>query len=92
MDSLPSLRQRILTSGGYGLGTGVLGGVIIGVIESIVIAIGGFGEEAQVLWYGPLAYAVVLGGLCTLGGVVLGVLPMDDDEMNALLEKMNDLR
>ena len=79
--NLPTLGQRILTSGGYGLGTGVLSGVIIGVIESIVIAIGGFGEEAQVLWYGPLAYAVVLGGLCTLGGIVLGVLPMDDDEI-----------
>ena len=78
---LPSIGSRVVTSAGYGLGAGVLTGVIIGIVESIVIASGGFGEEAQVLWYGPLAYAVVLGGLCTLGGIVLGVLPMDEHEI-----------
>jgi uncharacterized protein (TIRG00374 family) len=80
-DDLPPIGSRVVTSAGYGLGAGVLTGVIIGVLESIVIAMGGFGEEAQVLWYGPLAYAVVLGGLCTVGGIVLGVLPMDDWEI-----------
>ena len=80
-EGLSPLGQRVLTSAGYGLGAGVLTGVIIGIVETIVIAAGGFGEEAQVLWYGPLAYAVVLGGLCTLGGAVLGVLPMDEDEI-----------
>jgi arylsulfatase A-like enzyme len=79
--ALPPMGDRILTSAGYGLGAGVLTGVIIGVVETIVIAGGGFGAESQVLWYGPLAYAVVLGGLCTVGGVVLGVLPMDRDEI-----------
>ncbi len=81
LDVLPSLGARVLTSAGYGLGAGVLAGIIVGVIESVVVAHGGFGGDAQVLWYSPLAHAVVLGGLCTLGGAVLGVLPMDRQEI-----------
>jgi uncharacterized protein (TIRG00374 family) len=80
-DTLASMGERILTSTGFGLGAGVLAGVILGLLETIVIAAGGFGGEAQVLWYGPLAYATVLGGLCAVGGAVLGVLPMDDHEI-----------
>jgi arylsulfatase A-like enzyme len=33
------------------------------------------------MWYGPLAYAVVLGGIGLAGGLVLSVLPMDLDEI-----------
>ena len=79
--ALPPLGSRILTSAGYGLGAGVLGGLIIGLLETVIIAAGGLGGEAQVLFYGPLAYAVMLGGLCAIGGAVLGVLPMDEEEI-----------
>jgi arylsulfatase A-like enzyme/uncharacterized membrane protein YbhN (UPF0104 family) len=78
---LPPLSARLRLSAGLGLGAGILGGLLIGGVESAVIASGGFGAEAQVLWYGPLAYAVLLGGLGMLGGAVLGLLPMDFDEI-----------
>lgn len=79
--ALPALGSRVLVSAGYGLGGGILAGLLVGIAETIVIALGGFGGESQVLWYGPLAYAAVFGALCTLGGAVLGVLPMDEWEI-----------
>lgn len=78
---LPPLPVRAWQGLTAGLGGGVLGGVILGVAETFVISRGGFGEEAQVLWYGPLAYSVVLGVLGALGGAVLAVLPLDEDEI-----------
>jgi arylsulfatase A-like enzyme len=57
----------------------MLGGLVIGVGEAVVIALGALGADAQVLWYGPLAYAAVLGGLGLYGGVALGVLPLDEE-------------
>ena len=75
------LARRVIESAGVGLAAGILAGVIIGVVESFVIAQGGFGGEAQVLWYGPLAHGIVLGGLALLGGAVLGFLPMDEEEI-----------
>ncbi|HEY8492547.1 MAG TPA: sulfatase, partial [Myxococcota bacterium] len=42
---------------------------------------GGLGEEAQVLWYAPLAYALVLGLAGAAGGAVLAVLPMERGEI-----------
>ncbi|MCS5636682.1 MAG: lysylphosphatidylglycerol synthase domain-containing protein, partial [Myxococcota bacterium] len=79
----PPLPQptRLFAAMGAGLGAGVLAGIVIGVAEAFVIARGGFGAEAQVLWYGPLAYAAVLGGLAALGGAVLSVLPMQRQEI-----------
>ncbi|UCE85163.1 MAG: flippase-like domain-containing protein, partial [Deltaproteobacteria bacterium] len=77
LDPLPLRARR---SGGFGLGAGLVSGLLLGIAEACVIAQGGFGEEAQVLWFGPLAYAVVLGGLGLLGGLALSVLPMDGDE------------
>jgi arylsulfatase A-like enzyme len=77
----PPLAARVRLSAGLGLGAGILGGLALGVIETLVIAAGGFGAEAQVLWYGPLVYALVLGGAGFAGGAVLGVLPMDADEI-----------
>jgi arylsulfatase A-like enzyme len=71
---------RARLNAGWGLGAGVVSGLLIGIVEAYVIAQGGFGEEAQVLWFGPLAYAVVLGGLGLLGGLALAVLPMQRDE------------
>ena len=78
---LPPLLDRAKLSGALGLGAGVLSGILIGVVEALVIAGGGFGTEAQVMWYGPLAYAFVLGGLGLVGGIALAVLPMDEDEI-----------
>ncbi|MBW2725225.1 MAG: sulfatase-like hydrolase/transferase [Deltaproteobacteria bacterium] len=75
--ALPPMGARVVHSAGLGLGGGILSGILIGLIETIVIAQGGGGEEAQVFWYGFLAYSVILGGLGMLGGAVLGVLPMD---------------
>jgi arylsulfatase A-like enzyme/uncharacterized membrane protein YbhN (UPF0104 family) len=72
---------RLFASAGLGLGAGVLGGILIGLIEALVIAQGGFGEESQVLWYAPLVYSVLLGGLGALGGAVLSVLPMQEAEV-----------
>jgi arylsulfatase A-like enzyme/uncharacterized membrane protein YbhN (UPF0104 family) len=77
----PPLGVRARLSAGVGFGAGAIGGLVIGAIEAFVIAQGGFGGEAQVLWYGPLAYAAFLGGLGLLGGAVLAILPMDTDEI-----------
>ena len=74
---------RLFASAGTGLGVGILAGIVIGLIEAYVISRGGFGGEAQVLWYGPLAYAAILGGLATVGGAVLSVLPMQREEIRA---------
>jgi arylsulfatase A-like enzyme len=75
------LAARARLSAALGLGAGIVGGIAIGLAEAAVIAAGGFGDEAQVLWYGPLAYALVLGGLGLAGGLALAVLPMDRDEI-----------
>ncbi len=77
------MSERLLRSASVGCGSGVLAGIVIGLAETAVIAQGGFGDDAQVLWYGPMMYAVFLGGLGTLGGLVLGVLPMDRDEIQS---------
>ncbi|MEE8580214.1 MAG: sulfatase-like hydrolase/transferase, partial [Myxococcota bacterium] len=80
-EALPPLAARARHSAGLGLGSGILAGLLIGSCESLVIGLGGFGADAQVLWYGPLAYAAVLGGLAALGGALLGLLPMDKVEI-----------
>ena len=41
---------------GLGLGAGILAGLLIALPEAAVIAAGGLGSDAQVAWYGPLAY------------------------------------
>jgi arylsulfatase A-like enzyme/uncharacterized membrane protein YbhN (UPF0104 family) len=79
-DTLPPVGERVLRNAGLGFGGGSIAGLIIGVIETLVIAQGGFGEEAQVLWYGPMIYASLCGALGAIGGAVLGVLPMDHEE------------
>ncbi|MBW2444554.1 MAG: sulfatase-like hydrolase/transferase [Deltaproteobacteria bacterium] len=79
-EELEPLGARIVHSAQLGLATGVVSGILIGLAEALIIRSGGFGAEAQVLWFGPLAWAVVLGGLGTLGGIFLGVLPMGREE------------
>jgi len=78
---LPPLFARVRLSAGLGLGAGVISGIAIAVAEALVIAAGGFGEEAQVLWFGPFVYAALLGSLGMLGGALLAVLPMDLEEI-----------
>ncbi len=65
---------------GLGFGSGVVAGILIAAAESWVIAREGFGADAQVLWFAPLAYALVLGSLGLAGGAVLAVLPMTEGE------------
>jgi len=77
----PPLAARARLSGALGFGAGALAGLGIGLIEALVIGGGGFGTEAQVLWYGPVAYALILGGLGLVGGIALAILPMDLDEI-----------
>lgn len=74
---------RFVASAGLGLGAGILAGILIGLIEAMVIAQGGFGDESQVLWYGPLVYSLILGGLGIVGGAVLSVLPMREEEVRS---------
>ncbi len=71
---------RVRLCAGLGLGSGIVAGLLIAAAEAFVIAHEGLGGEAQVLWFAPLAYAAVLGGLGLAGGAVLAVLPMSEDE------------
>jgi arylsulfatase A-like enzyme len=73
--------SRLFLSCGMGMGAGILAGILIGCIEAALIGTGGFGPESQVLWYGPLVYALILGALGTLGGAVLSILPMREEEV-----------
>jgi len=78
---VPAFSRRAVVSAAYGLGAGIVAGLLLGAAEAFVIARGGFGGDAQVVWYGPLAYAVVLGLAGLAGGLVLAVLPMDEREI-----------
>lgn len=78
---VPSFRRRAWVSAGFGLGAGIVAGILLGAAEAWVIARGGFGGEAQVAWFGPLAYAVALGLGGLAGGLALAVLPMDEREI-----------
>jgi len=71
---------RATSTAAYGLGAGIVAGIVLALGEAIAIAQQGFGTEAQVLWYGPLAYAALFGVLCALGGLVLAAFPMDEAE------------
>jgi arylsulfatase A-like enzyme/uncharacterized membrane protein YbhN (UPF0104 family) len=73
--------RRLFLAAGLGMGAGILAGILIGCVEAAVIGSGGFGPESQVLWYGPLVYALILGGLGMAGGAVLSVLPMGEEEV-----------
>ena len=48
----------------------------------------GLGTESQVFWYGPLAWAAILGGLATLGGLFLAILPMDRKEIGSWVTRL----
>jgi arylsulfatase A-like enzyme/uncharacterized membrane protein YbhN (UPF0104 family) len=73
--------ERLWRSASVGAFAGIAAGLLIGLGEAIVIYRGGLGTESQVFWYGPLAWATVLGGLAIVGGLFLAVLPMDRQEI-----------
>ena len=78
---VPPLAARQRAAAAAGFGAGVIAGLAIGGIETFVIAREGLGSDAQVLWYGPLAYALALGAGGLAGGLALGVLPMERREI-----------
>ena len=77
---VPPYARRARGAAAYGLGAGVIAALVLGLGEAIAVAAPGFGSEAQVLWYGPLAWAALLAPLCALGGLVLAAFPMDARE------------
>jgi len=81
--SAPPYAVRARVALGYGLGAGVIAGLALGLGEALAVAAGGFGSEAQVLWYAPLAWVALLAPLCLAGGLVLAALPMDARETRA---------
>jgi hypothetical protein len=78
---VPGLATRVGAAAYTGLGAGIIAGLLIGAIETLVIAREGLGADHQVLWYGPLAYALLLGLGGFAAGIVLGVLPMERPEI-----------
>jgi len=78
---LPPFGERLRLSASAGLGAGMFAGLVIGVAEAAVIALGGLGGDAQVFWFGPITHALLLGALGLGGGAALAVLPMDEDEI-----------
>ena len=82
------LGERLWRAPSAGAFAGVAAGLLIGFGEAIVIWQGGLGTEAQVFWYGPLAWAAVLGGLSILGGLFLAILPMDRQEIGSWVTRL----
>ncbi len=79
--ALPPLALRARSSGAAGLAAGISAGLLVGALETAVVAAGGFGAEAQALWWGPLVYGLVFGALGLGVGLALTVFPMDQDEI-----------
>lgn len=86
-EALP-IGERLWRAPSAGAFAGILAGLAIGFGEAIVIYQGGLGTEAQVFWYGPLAWATVLGGLAVLGGLFLAILPMDRQEIGSWVTRL----
>jgi arylsulfatase A-like enzyme/uncharacterized membrane protein YbhN (UPF0104 family) len=82
------LGERLWRAPSAGAFAGVAAGLLIGFGEAIVIWQGGLGTEAQVFWYGPLAWAAVLGSLAVLGGLFLAALPMDRHEIGSWVPRL----
>ena len=86
-DALP-IGERLWRAPAAGALAGVAAGIVLGLGEAFVIRSGGLGTEAQVFWYGPLAWSVVLGGLGIVGGLFLAILPMDRDEIGSWVVRL----
>jgi arylsulfatase A-like enzyme len=77
---VPPWAVRARAGAAFGLGAGLIAALVLGLGEALAVAAAGFGSEAQVLWYAPLAWAALLAPLCLFGGLVLAALPMDEAE------------
>lgn len=80
--------ERLWRAPCAGAFAGIAAGIVLGFGEAIVISLGGLGTESQVFWYGPLAWATVLGGLSILGGLFLAILPMDRKEIGSWVTRL----
>jgi arylsulfatase A-like enzyme/uncharacterized membrane protein YbhN (UPF0104 family) len=80
-DAAMPIGERLWRSASAGAFAGIAAGIVIGLGEAIVIYRAGLGTESQVFWYGPLAWAAILGGLAVVGGLFLAILPMDRHEI-----------
>ena len=86
-DAVP-LGERLWRAPSAGAVAGIAAGLLIGLGEAIVIYRGGLGTESQVFWYGPLAWAAILGGLAIVGGLFLAILPMDRQEIGSWVTRL----
>jgi arylsulfatase A-like enzyme len=80
--------ERMWRSASAGAFAGIAAGIVIGLGEAIVIYRAGLGTESQVFWYGPLAWAAILGGLAVVGGLFLAILPMDRHEIGSWVTRL----
>ncbi|MEE8167032.1 MAG: sulfatase-like hydrolase/transferase, partial [Myxococcota bacterium] len=82
------LGERLWRAPCAGAGAGIAAGLVLGWGEACVIWSAGLGTEAQVFWYGPLAWATALGGLSVVGGLFLAILPMDRKEIGSWVPRL----
>jgi arylsulfatase A-like enzyme/uncharacterized membrane protein YbhN (UPF0104 family) len=87
-DAATPLGERLWRAPSAGALAGIAAGIVLGLGEAFVIWRGGLGTEAQVFWYGPLAWATILGGLSILGGLFLAILPMDRVEIGSWVPRL----
>jgi arylsulfatase A-like enzyme/uncharacterized membrane protein YbhN (UPF0104 family) len=87
-DVATPIGERLWRAPSAGALAGIAAGIVLGLGEAFVIWSGGLGTEAQVFWYGPLAWAAVLGGLAVVGGLFLAILPMDRMEIGSWVPRL----
>jgi arylsulfatase A-like enzyme/uncharacterized membrane protein YbhN (UPF0104 family) len=82
------LGERLWRAPSAGAFAGIAAGLAIGFGEAFLIWSTGLGTEVQVFWYGPLAWAAILGSLSILGGLFLAILPMDRMEIGSWVPRL----
>jgi hypothetical protein len=87
-DSAVTLGERLWRAPSAGAFAGIAAGIVLGLGEAFLIWSTGLGTEVQVFWYGPLAWASILGSLAILGGLFLAILPMDRKEIGSWVPRL----